>query len=60
MSTTPPTFDLVVVANRLPVDRVDGPTGPTWVTAPGGVVTALEPILAAREGGGGGWPGLPD
>ena len=60
MSTTPPTFDLVVVANRLPVDRVDGPTGPTWVTAPGGLVTALEPILAAREGAWVGWPGVPD
>lgn len=60
MSTTPPTFDLVVVANRLPVDRVDGPSGPTWVTAPGGLVTALEPILAAREGAWVGWPGVPD
>lgn len=60
MSTNPPTFALVVVANRLPVDRVDGPSGPTWVTAPGGLVTALEPILAASGGAWVGWPGVAD
>ncbi|GAA1387398.1 trehalose-6-phosphate synthase [Pseudonocardia kongjuensis] len=53
--------DLVVVANRLPVDyerRPDGSTG--WKRSPGGLVTALEPTLRAREGAWVGWPGVPD
>ena len=43
--------DFVVIANRLPVDRVAGPTGKTlWRTSPGGLVTALEPVMI-RNGG---------
>ena len=41
----------VVVASRLPVDRVEGPGGrPEWQPSPGGLVTALEPVM--REAGG--------
>ena len=35
--------DLIVVANRLPVHRT-GPAAP-WETSPGGLVSALMPIL---------------
>src|SRR6266550_2169553 len=48
----------VVVASRLPVDRVERPDGRTeWQTSPGGLVTALEPVM--REAGGAwiGWSG---
>ena len=48
----------VVVASRLPVDRVEGPDGQTdWQPSPGGLVTALEPVM--REAGGAwiGWSG---
>ena len=50
--------NFVVVASRLPVDRVEGPDGRTdWQTSPGGLVTALEPVM--REAGGAwiGWSG---
>ena len=40
--------DLVIVANRLPVDRVVNPDGSTeWRRSPGGLVTALEPKLSS-------------
>ncbi|GAA5142814.1 trehalose-6-phosphate synthase [Nocardioides marinquilinus] len=51
--------DLLIVANRLPVDRVterDGSRG--WRRSPGGLVTALEPVLRANDGTWVGWPGL--
>ncbi|MCW2610001.1 MAG: trehalose 6-phosphate synthase [Actinomycetota bacterium] len=48
----------VVVANRLPVDRVTGPDGETeWRRSPGGLVTALEPIMQKRDGAWVGWSG---
>ncbi len=60
MSLTEPA-DLVIVANRLPVDRVTGPDGEaTWRVSPGGLVTALEPIMRANEGVWVGWPGGTD
>ena len=60
MTTTEPA-DLVIVANRLPVDRVSGPDGePSWRVSPGGLVTALEPIMRANEGVWVGWPGGTD
>ena len=37
--------DFVVVANRLPVDRDPDTGGDEWRTAPGGLVTALHPVL---------------
>jgi trehalose 6-phosphate synthase len=50
--------DLVIVANRLPVDRVvdaDGST--TWRRSPGGLVSALSPVMNTQEGAWIGWPG---
>lgn len=47
----------VVVANRLPVDLDnDG----NWQPSPGGLVTALSPVLAQHNGCWVGWPGIPD
>ena len=41
--------DFVVVANRLPVDLERLPDGTTaWKRSPGGLVTALEPLLRRR------------
>ncbi|TDE10397.1 alpha,alpha-trehalose-phosphate synthase (UDP-forming) [Jiangella asiatica] len=60
MSTTG-TSSFVVVANRLPVDRVvtaDGRT--TWRRSPGGLVTALAPVMRAYDGAWVGWTGTPD
>jgi trehalose 6-phosphate synthase len=53
----PPTSSFVVVANRLPVDRITGVDGATWRTSPGGLVTALDPVLRAHDGVWVGWPG---
>ncbi|MGH3509427.1 MAG: alpha,alpha-trehalose-phosphate synthase (UDP-forming) [Nocardioidaceae bacterium] len=53
--------DLVIVANRLPVDRVTLEDGTeTWRQSPGGLVTALEPVMRANDGAWVGWPGGPD
>jgi trehalose 6-phosphate synthase len=53
--------DFVVVANRLPVDLERGQDGTeTWKRSPGGLVTALEPMLRSRRGAWVGWPGLAD
>jgi trehalose 6-phosphate synthase len=50
--------DLVIVANRLPVDRVHDEDGnPSWRRSPGGLVSALEPVLRANDGAWIGWPG---
>ena len=50
--------DLVIVANRLPVDRVTNPDGsPGWRRSPGGLVTAVEPVMRANDGIWIGWPG---
>jgi alpha,alpha-trehalose-phosphate synthase [UDP-forming] len=54
-------YDFVVVACRLPVDRVESPGGDAeWRPSPGGLVSALEPVM--REAGGAwvGWPGSAD
>lgn len=53
--------ELVVVANRLPVDRVEGPDGePMWRTSPGGLVTALEQVMRGMDGAWVGWGGKAD
>ncbi|WP_380166659.1 trehalose-6-phosphate synthase [Jannaschia sp. R86511] len=54
-------YDFVVVANRLPVDQVGTePDGsPRYETSPGGLVTAMAPIMAAHDGAWVGWPGAP-
>lgn len=50
--------NFVVVANRLAVERTHKTEG--WRTSPGGLVTALEPIMQANEGAWIGWHGAPD
>jgi trehalose 6-phosphate synthase len=51
-------FDLVIAANRLPVDRVVGADGEvSWRTSPGGLVTAMESVMRGREGAWVGWAG---
>jgi trehalose 6-phosphate synthase len=49
----------VVVANRLPVDEVITEQGREWRRSPGGLVTAVRPILAgtAEQGTWVGWAG---
>ena len=50
--------DFVVVANRLPVDRVVGADGSgSWRRSPGGLVTAVEPLMRKRDGAWIGWAG---
>lgn len=53
--------DFVVVANRMPIDMErlsDGTT--TYRHSPGGLVTALEPLLRRQHGAWVGWPGITD
>ncbi len=53
--------DFVVVANRLPVDRIVGADGQEeWRTSPGGLVAALEPMMRSAHGAWVGWPGQAD
>jgi trehalose 6-phosphate synthase len=55
---SPRTFDLVVAANRLPVDRVVEEDGSTsWRRSPGGLVTAMESVMRGRDGAWVGWAG---
>src|SRR5581483_4082695 len=50
--------DFVVVASRLPVDRVEDTNGgSSWQTSPGGLVTALEPVMRKADGVWIGWSG---
>lgn len=56
----PDGYEFVVVANRLPVDRqveADGTT--SWRRSPGGLVTALEPVMQKADGAWVGWSGAP-
>ena len=39
---------LIVVANRLPVRNVSDRDGQRWVTSPGGLVSALAPVMTSR------------
>ena len=49
---------LVIVANRLPVDRVELPDGSRgWRRSPGGLVSALDPVMRRNDGVWIGWPG---
>ncbi|WP_438352687.1 alpha,alpha-trehalose-phosphate synthase (UDP-forming) [Microbacterium sp. CJ88] len=54
-----PQAELVVVANRLPVDRDDSVEG-GWRRSPGGLVTALEPVMRQAGGAWVGWAGQAD
>jgi len=57
----PELYDFVVLSNRLPVDRVIADDGTaSWKHSPGGLVTALEPVMHAAAGAWVGWAGLPD
>lgn len=52
--------DLVVVANRLPVDvTLDEDGEPSWTRSPGGLVTALAPVMSRTKGAWVGWGGAP-
>ena len=56
----PPTASFVVVANRLPVDRVENSDGSiAWRTSPGGLVAAFQPVMRRHRGAWVGWPGAP-
>lgn len=61
-ASAPGAADFVVVANRLAVDRAKDPkTGEqSWTPSPGGLVTALRPVLRANDGAWIGWPGTTD
>jgi trehalose 6-phosphate synthase len=51
-------FDFVVVACRLPVDQAESPGGgPEWRPSPGGLVSALEPVMREADGAWVGWAG---
>ncbi|GAA3318904.1 alpha,alpha-trehalose-phosphate synthase (UDP-forming) [Arthrobacter ramosus] len=56
--------DFMVVSNRLPVDRYpsdDGENGEEgWRRSPGGLVTALAPMMTKTDGAWVGWHGAPD
>ena len=60
MTVAGPTFDLVVAANRLPVDVVVDAHGKgTWQRSPGGLVSAMEGAMADRDAAWVGWAGEP-
>jgi trehalose 6-phosphate synthase len=51
----------VIVSNRLPVDRVVDESGQaSWRPSPGGLVTALQPVMRAEDGVWVGWAGVAD
>ena len=59
-STPAGSYDFVVVANRLPLDRVEEPDGQvSWRRSPGGLVTALQPVMQKADGAWVGWTGAP-
>ena len=49
--------DLVVISNRLPVRLEEDHGRPVWQASPGGLVSALTPVLRGREGVWVGWSG---
>lgn len=48
---------LIVVANRLLASRTGKGPSARWERSPGGLVSAMEPVLAARGGVWIGWDG---
>ena len=53
-----PTYDLVIAANRLPVDKVVTDDGEVeWRRSPGGLVTAMESVMRTQPGAWVGWAG---
>ncbi|WP_374970521.1 trehalose-6-phosphate synthase [Terrabacter sp. BE26] len=58
MSTDRPTYDLVIAANRLPVDKIVTDDGEVeWRRSPGGLVTAMESVMRTQPGAWVGWAG---
>ncbi|MGW5237768.1 alpha,alpha-trehalose-phosphate synthase (UDP-forming) [Monashia sp. NPDC004114] len=58
MPSPRPTYDLVIAANRLPVDKVVSDTGEDeWRRSPGGLVTAMESVMRDEPGAWVGWAG---
>lgn len=54
-------FEFVIVSNRLPVDRVVDADGTEhWKRSPGGLVTALNPVMRVSHGAWVGWAGTID
>lgn len=54
-------YDLIIVANRLPVDVTLDEAGElSWARSPGGLVTALEPVVQNSDGAWVGWGGSAD
>jgi alpha,alpha-trehalose-phosphate synthase [UDP-forming] len=52
---------MIVVSNRLPVEATENEDGSlTWGLAPGGLVTALEPLIRENTGTWVGWAGVSD
>jgi trehalose 6-phosphate synthase len=49
---------LIVVANRLPIRRVERDGEVHWELSPGGLVSSLTPVLRGRAGMWFGWPGV--
>lgn len=49
---------LLIVANRLPMHRAAKGASSKWEISPGGLVTAMSPILARHGGSWIGWPGV--
>jgi trehalose 6-phosphate synthase len=49
---------LIVVANRLPIRQVEHHGDVEWAVSPGGLVSALTPVLRGRAGMWIGWPGV--
>ncbi len=58
-TTSPADVELVVVANRLPVEYTGDHPHEGWVRSPGGLVSALEPALQGRRAAWIGWSGRP-
>ncbi|GAC1454540.1 MAG: trehalose-6-phosphate synthase [Pseudarthrobacter sp.] len=62
--SSPTKYDFMVVSNRLPVDRTtpgeSGEDGSGWRRSPGGLVTALAPMMTKTDGAWVGWHGAPD
>ncbi|XBH21797.1 trehalose-6-phosphate synthase [Jonesiaceae bacterium BS-20] len=51
-------FDLVVISNRLPVDCQISDSGElSWTRSPGGLVTALDPVMRGADAAWVGWSG---
>jgi trehalose 6-phosphate synthase len=60
---TPAKFSFMVVSNRLPVDRCSSEESGCedgWRRSPGGLVTALAPMMTKTDGAWVGWHGAPD